>query len=144
MKQKLLLASSALELALIAGCFFWASPATADHWPRYRGADGLGNSTQRGLPVEWSQGDYAWVADLPGEGHSSPVIWNRHLFVTTATEAGLVRWVYCLDALTGATKWSRAAGYNTNRKHDKNSFASSSPATDGERVYVAFADQERF
>lgn len=118
--------------------------ARADQWPHYRGNDGLGVSSQRGLPVQWSQGDYEWVAELPGEGHSSPVIWNKHLFVTTATESGLVRWVCCLDSLTGQPKWSRPAGYNTNRKHNKNSFASSTPATDGERVYVAFSDQERF
>ena len=122
----------------------FASPILADNWPRYRGVDGLGVSTAKGFPTTWSQGDYEWVVELPGEGHSSPVIWDRDLFVTTATDGGLVRYLLCLDAVTGKTKWSRAAGFNTNPKHNKNSFASSTPATDGERVYVAFADEERF
>jgi len=120
------------------------SPALAQNWPRYRGADGSGVSQAKGFPTSWSQGDYEWVVELPGEGHSSPVIWDRDLFVTTATDEGRVRYLLCLDAGTGKIKWSRAAGFNTNPKHAKNSFASSTPATDGERVYVAFADEERF
>ena len=120
------------------------SAANAENWPRYRGTDGLGVSVQVGIPTEWSEGDYAWVTPLPGEGHSSPVVWNKHLFVTTATDGGLVRYLCCLDSITGEIKWTRAAGYNTNRKHAKNSFASGTPATDGEHVYVAFSDQERF
>jgi outer membrane protein assembly factor BamB len=119
-------------------------PLQAENWPRYRGADGSGVSLEKGFPASWSQGDYEWVAELPGEGHSSPVIWDRDLFVTTATDEGRLRYLMCLDAVTGAIKWSRVSGFNTNPKHNKNSFASSTPATDGERVYVAFADEERF
>jgi outer membrane protein assembly factor BamB len=131
-------------LALVLTASLFASNASAENWPRYRGTDGGGVSPQAGIPVEWSEGDYSWATSLPGEGHSSPVIWNRHLFLTTATDEGQVRHLCCLDSMTGAIRWSRAAGFNSNRKHSKNSFASSTPATDGERVYVAFADEERF
>ena len=131
-------------LLLLSIVVFGASPTSAQNWPRYRGADGSGVSEAKGFPTSWSQGDYEWVIELPGEGHSSPVIWDQDLFVTTATDEGRVRYLLCLDAVTGKIKWSRAAGFNTNPKHAKNSFASSSPATDGERVYVAFADEERF
>lgn len=139
---RLRIQSSLMGILFVLGAEI--SMAHADNWPRYRGADGLGVSQQRGIPVEWSEGDYEWVVSLPGEGHSSPAIWNQHLFLTTATDEGQVRHLFCLDSTTGKIRWSRAAGYNTNRKHLKNSFASSSPATDGERVFVAFADQERF
>ena len=131
-------------LLLMLIVVFGTLPTSAENWPRYRGADGLGVSEAKGCPASWSQGDYEWVVELPGEGHSSPVIWDQDLFVTTATDEGRVRYLVCLDASTGEIKWSRAAGFNTNPKHAKNSFASSSPATDGERVYVAFADEERF
>ena len=131
-------------LLLMLIVVFGTSPTSAENWPRYRGADGSGVSEAKGFPTSWSQGDYEWVVELPGEGHSSPVIWDQDLFVTTATDEGRVRYLLCLDAATGKIKWSRAAGFNTNPKHAKNSFASSSPATDGERVYVAFADEERF
>ncbi len=120
------------------------TPAQAENWPRYRGVDGSGVSQETGFPAEWSQGDYEWVTELPGEGHSSPVIWDRHLFVTTATDEGRIRYLMCLDAITGKPLWTRPSGFNSNPKHSKNSFASSTPATDGEQVYVTFADEERF
>lgn len=122
----------------------WASSIQAENWPRYRGADGSAVSLEKGIPTAWSEGDYEWVTELPGEGHSSPVIWDQNLFVTTATDDGRLRYLLCLDSVTGKIKWSRASGFNVNPKHIKNSFASSTPATDGERVYVAFADEERF
>ncbi len=131
-------------LLLLSIVVFGTSLTSAQNWPRYRGADGSGVSEAKGFPTSWSQGDYEWVVELPGEGHSSPVIWDRDLFVTSATDEGRVRYLMCLDAVTGNIKWTRAAGFNTNPKHAKNSFASSSPATDGERVFVAFADEERF
>lgn len=116
----------------------------AENWPRLRGADGSAVSLEKSIPVAWSQSDYEWVTDLPGEGHSSPVIWDQDLFVTTAMDKGRLRDLLCLDAFTGKIKWSRASGFNLSPKHSKNSFASSTPATDGERVYVAIADEERF
>lgn len=129
-----------LGMALIAA---QATGSHAENWPRFRGADGSGIAPEQGIPTTWKPSDYKWVVDLPGEGHSAPAIWGDALFVTSAVDAGLVRTLYCLDANTGATRWSRSVGFNSNRKHQKNSFASSTPATDGERVYVAFSDQER-
>ena len=120
------------------------SSVSAENWPRYRGADGLGVTAEKGIPASWSQGDYEWVTELPGEGHSSPVVWDQDLFVTSATDEGKSRQLHCLDATTGKIKWSRTSEFQSNPKHAKNSFASSTPATDGERVYVAFADEERF
>jgi outer membrane protein assembly factor BamB len=72
------------------------------------------------------------------------VIWGKFLFVTTATDAGRLRSVVCLDAESGAIKWIRNIAFQTNPKHAKNSFASATPATDGKQVYVAFADENRF
>ena len=120
------------------------SLANAENWPRYRGSDGSGVSREKGFPTTWKLEDYEWAVDLPGEGHSSPAIWDRHLFVTTATDGGRTRLLMCLDATTGKTKWSRPAEFQVNPKHEMNSFASSSPATDGERVYVAFADEQNY
>jgi hypothetical protein len=79
------------SLSLLLLLLIVVTPTQADNWPRYRGADGSGVSQETGFPAEWSQGDYEWVTELPGEGHSSPVIWDRHLFVTTATDEGRTR-----------------------------------------------------
>lgn len=116
----------------------------AENWPRFRGADGSGVVPEQGLPVQWSATDYAWAVDIPGEGHGAPAIWGDTLFVTSAIDDGRLRSLFALSVKTGKTLWAQSIGLNTHRKHAKNSFASSTPATDGERVYVAFADQERY
>jgi len=121
-----------------------AAGALAENWARFRGEDGSGVSGEKGLPTTWSPGEYAFNVELPGEGHSAPVIWGDKLFVTSAEAEGLVRYLLCLNAATGETIWTRVVGMNKNHKHLKSSWASSTPATDGERVYVAFADSERY
>ncbi len=117
---------------------------SAQNWSRFRGENGEGISSQTGIPTSWSPGDYAWNVELPGVGHSSPVIWQDRLFVTSAVDEGAVRYLLCIDTETGDQIWSKQVGMNRSHKHVKNSWASSSPATDGERVYVAFADKEQF
>ena len=120
------------------------SASQAENWTGFRGDNGTGDSDQKGIPVSWSPGDYEWNIELPGEGHSSPVIYGDRLFVTSAVEQGAVRYLFCLNANTGEQIWSISVGHNRSHKHALGSWASSTPATDGQRVYVAFADQERY
>ncbi len=120
------------------------SSVQAENWTRFRGDNGNGTSGQKGIPATWSPGDYDWDVELPGEGHSSPVIYGERLFVTSALDEGAVRYLSCLNATTGEQIWSTKVGYSRSHKHILGSWASSTPATDGERVYVAFADDEHY
>ncbi len=132
-------------MALMVGIMMFTIPAQsaqAENWGRFRGENGTGVSPLKGLPTTWSPGDYAWNIELPGVGHSAPVIWGDHLFVTSAVDEGAGRHLFCIDANDGTRKWDQAIGMNRSHKHAKSSWASSTPATDGERVYVAFADKE--
>lgn len=117
--------------------------AHAENWTRFRGDQGDGVSHQKGIPVTWSQGDYEWNIELPGIGHSSPVIFGDKLFITSAEDEGALRHLFCLNVNTGEQIWSITVGHNKSHKHIKGSWASSTPATDGERVYVTFSDEER-
>lgn len=116
--------------------------ALADQWPRFRGPNGTGVSELKGLPTAWSESDYEWVRELPGLGHSSPVIWDGALFLTTATDDG-TRTLHRFNAMTGVEEWSQSTRLAAPRIHSKSSLASSTPALDGERVYVLFADQDQ-
>ena len=114
-----------------------------ENWSQFRGDDGSGTSSESNFPRQWSQEQIRWNVELPGVGHSSPVIWGNKLFLTSANEAGTTRYVLCLDAQTGKRIWTREMSFKRSHKHPKNSWASSTPAVDGERVYVVFADSER-
>lgn len=124
--------------AIVVGAWDLKS-ARAENWPRFRGTNGIGISDLQGVPREWTEDDYEWVVPLPGMGHASPVIWEDALFITTGDDDGM-RTLYRLDASTGEEVWSRSERLTANHLHKKNSYASSTPAVDGECVYVIHAD----
>lgn len=137
-RRLLLLTAALLTVTSLNG------PASAENWTRFRGADGSGTSTEQGIPATWSPGEVAWRVELPGMGHAAPVIWGEMLFVTSAIDEGAMRYLYCLNAATGKEIWSRETGMNRSHKHLKSSWASSTPVTDGEQVFVAFADADDY
>ena len=176
------LASLGLGVAALAPAFA-AGPAA---WPQFRGPNGSGVADEAALPVRWTTAEHvAWVADLPGRGWSSPIVWGDRVFVTSAvnanafkapgkgifgndyaaelekqglseaeivkklvnrdielaSESGEIRYVVAaLDAKTGKVLWEREAhkGPPPGGRHRKNTYASETPATDGERLYASF------
>ncbi|MES2506392.1 MAG: PQQ-binding-like beta-propeller repeat protein [Verrucomicrobiota bacterium] len=67
--------------------FVLISSGFAENWPEWRGVGGQGQSTAKDLPETWSEtSGVAWKTELPGRGHSTPVAWGEHLWVTTALE----------------------------------------------------------
>lgn len=127
------------SLALAAVLAFWLPPILdAQEWTRFRGPNGTGVHPAASLPVRWTEKNIHWKTALPGVGHSSPVVWGQRIFVTSAEDEGRRRSVLCLGAEDGEMLWSRDYTLSTHRKHRFNSFASSSPAVDAERVYVTF------
>jgi outer membrane protein assembly factor BamB len=129
---------TALAAALV---LLVVTAGSADNWPRFRGPNGTGVAADRDVPVSWSQGSgVLWKIPLPGLGNSSPVVWGDRLFVQTAPPGGKERQLVCVSASTGKLLWSRAVRGHSAKTHPKNTLASSTPATDGERVYAAFWD----
>jgi len=114
--------------------------AAAEPWPAWRGPRGDGTSTDTALPIRWSATENVlWKAPVPGKGHSSPVIWGDRIFLTTCIEGEQKRMLLCLDANTGKVLWQKTVlTAKLERKHRLNSFASSTPATDGKLVWVTF------
>jgi outer membrane protein assembly factor BamB len=110
----------------------------ARFWPRWRGPSGQGWVTGEGYPSRWSATEnLVWKVAVPGEGNSSPVIWGDRVFLTTAYDKGRRRSVLCFRRSDGALLWETfAPDASPEGAHPKNGFASSTPTTDGERVYA--------
>jgi len=116
----------------------------AENWAQFRGPNGAGISTQKGIPIKWTAKDYAWQVNLPGIGHSSPIVWEDRVVVTSAANKGEKRFIECYHTKTGKSIWSNELGGTTHPKHGLNSFASATPVTDGKKVYVSWGDNDEY
>jgi outer membrane protein assembly factor BamB len=130
-------------LFALPGAFLLASASVnAENWPQFRGPTGQGHSAETGIPLRWSATEnIAWKTELPGEAWSSPIVWNDRVFVTTATEGGASCRVLALDRKSGVILWNKEVFKQVlRRKENRNTYATPTPATDGERVYACFGD----
>lgn len=127
-----------LELALCAV----AVSAHAENWPQWRGPRLDGTSAETNVPVHWSAtSNVVWKTELPGLGHASPIVFGDQVFTVSAVAETQERLLLCLDRTNGRIAWQRRVLQSPfEKKHALNSHASSTPACDGERVFVAFLD----
>jgi len=116
-----------------------ASVASGEDWTRFRGANGAGQSDAKSIPTEWQDEDYNWQVELPGIGHSSPVIWKDRVVVTSGDPESAIRHVTCLRTSDGSEVWSRQFASVPHHLHTRNSYASSTPALDGKHVFLTWA-----
>lgn len=121
---------------------FWPAIASADNWPQFRGPSGQGESTEKNLPLKWSATDnIAWKTEIPGWGHSSPIVWQDHVFITATSKDGVSCHAICLDRKTGKILWDKELfQQKLTRLQDRNSYATPTPTTDGSLVYVVYKE----
>jgi outer membrane protein assembly factor BamB len=127
---------------ILAGVIFvhMAGLAIAsDDWSRFRGPNGSGVAIARGLPLEFGPDkNVIWKTELP-PGHSSPILTETRIFLTAFEGENLL--TICIERTTGKILWQKQVTRDRQEKLDqRNNPASPSPATDGENVYVFFAD----
>jgi outer membrane protein assembly factor BamB len=122
--------------------FISAARARAVNWPWLRGPTRQGVSAEKGLPVRWSAAEgIRWKTEIPGESWSSPIVWGDRVFLTTCTEEGKSCCVLSLDAATGKVLWDKEVHRQVpGHKNDRNTYATPTPVTDGERVHAVFGD----
>lgn len=128
----------AVPFVVVCCSLAFLQTAAAQEWTRFRGPNGSGVSPATTIPTEWTADTINWRVDLPGTGHGCPVIWGDRIFVQCDENKGQQRLLRCLSVKDGSTLWTRKFPGQTHKKHAKNSFASSTPAVDSERVYVAW------
>jgi outer membrane protein assembly factor BamB len=112
------------------------------YWPRWRGPSGQGLAEGSLYPDSWSDREHVlWKVEVPGRGNSSPIVWRDRIFLTTAYDGGSRRAVLCFRRTDGKRLWEAVAPQAQAEKiAPKNTYASSTPATDGERVYAWFGN----
>ncbi|HXX95149.1 MAG TPA: PQQ-binding-like beta-propeller repeat protein [Planctomycetota bacterium] len=163
----------ALGLGLAALAFGApAVPSREDReafWPHWRGPAGNGVAPKADPPLRWSETENVrWKRELPGLGHSTPILWRDRVFITAAMPFGdplpptagardgehdnreTVRrqkfLVLAVHRDDGRILWQRTVreGVPHETGHETGSYASHSPVTDGERVYASFGSNGLF
>ena len=131
-----------LSMTLI---LIFSDAALAENWPGWRGPRGDGTSREKNVPIRWGETqNVVWKVPIPGKGHASPIVWGKHIFVVTAIKEKKQRILLCLDRKNGKILWQRMVlEVPLERINSLNSYASSTPATDGQRVYVSFLDRDK-
>ncbi len=143
--------------------------AGAENWPQFRGPLGRGISAGA-APTTWkveSRENVRWITELPGLGHSSPILWGPHLYLTTADRPGpratiktgvfgsgdsypeqdIHQWrLLCVDRVTGKIVWNRTGheGVPSQERHLKATHCNSTPATDGQCLVAIFGSEGLF
>ncbi|MGH7340712.1 MAG: PQQ-binding-like beta-propeller repeat protein, partial [Candidatus Rokuibacteriota bacterium] len=178
MKRGSDLAASVLvgSLAIAGGrSAFAADPDASSSWAQWRGPNGQGVSAEVDLPLSWSGTENVlWKTEVPGRGHSSPIVWGNRIFLTTAIEGEAVPGakavthfdegkefvhpdgvgadhkqtlkVLGVDADNGKLLWQTTVWEGTpyDTRHRRGSFASPTPVTDGRLVYAYFGAEGMF
>jgi outer membrane protein assembly factor BamB len=115
----------------------------ASEWTRFRGPNGQGIGTGADIPVTWSDADLNWKTKLPGYGHSSPVVWENRIFVTSADADAQMCYLLAIDRLDGKIVWQQKFSFATHHINNNNSFASSTPTVDKDHVYVLLPAEDK-
>jgi outer membrane protein assembly factor BamB len=115
----------------------------AGNWPSWRGPRLDGTSAEKNVPVHWgAASNVVWKSELPGIGHASPIVWNDRVFTIASLADKQTRDLLCFDRAGGRLLWQKTVIHSPlEKKHSLNSHASSTPASDGKLVYVAFLDR---
>ncbi len=163
MKLNVMIVVALAAVVLLIATHETALAESGSNWPQFRGAEARGVSENNGLPDRWTATEnVAWKTDIPGRGWSSPIVWENRIYLTTAINFGeseeprkglymggdrldapedMHQWkAYCLDLASGEILWKKLLheGAPPQPIHIKNSYASETPVTDGERIYVYF------
>jgi len=155
-----IIATALISAFILTSTLLAQTSDTDRYWAQWRGPRHSGVSHTANPPLEWSEDrNIRWKVQIPGRGFASPVVWGDRVFVVTAVPMGLAgdaqhaprgaatprgvhRFVVlALDRKTGKTIWERVAREQEPHEGshvDNGSWASSSPITDGERVYAYF------
>lgn len=134
-----------LKIGLILLFVHWlivCDSVWGENWMQFRGSTGQGISSEKQLPITWTATkNIKWKASLPGNGWSSPIVFEDHVFLTTASEEGVSCRVICVNRNDGSIEWNTEVHrQKPGAMRKQNSYATPTPVTDGKYVYSVFYD----
>jgi outer membrane protein assembly factor BamB len=117
--------------------------SVAENWDRFRGPNGSGQSDDTGIPTKWEAANFLWKQPLSNIGHSSPVIWDDRLYLTSGDAKSGAQIISAYNAKSGKPLWEKRFDAGSYHINDLNSYASSTPSLDADCVYVLWFKEGR-
>ena len=174
LSRRSFLSTSLMALPSVALASRSIAPKAEQNWPQFRGPGSVGIADGYATKVSWNadsaSGNLAgikWRVEIPGLGHSSPIIWGDRIFVGTAVrlsgKASLrtgyygdvkaaqdndeQKWmVLCFDKATGKKRWEKVIRTSkpATERHEKSSHANTTLITDGQKLIAFFGSEGLF
>ena len=110
-------------------------------WDRFRGPGGRGIAAGQ-LPATWSADDYRWRVNVGGRDVGSMIGVDGDVVLMTSPSEGEQIGLTRIEGQTGRQLWSVPHAYRPRKQHQRSSTAQTTPTTDGERIYAAWADAD--
>ena len=132
-----------LKLALLSALVIFGSEnarSQDENWTHFRGSNLNGIAMTNKIPLRWDVSNMKWKTEIHGKGHSSPVVYDNQIWVTTATVDGKELYAVCIDYVTGKMIFDIKvfAQDDVIGKHGINTYASPTPCIEKGFVYVHY------
>ena len=130
--------TSLLTILMVSGVLWSQEPGA---WTHFRGSNLNGISSEKGFPSTWNDSaNIAWKVPESGKGWSSPVIFGKQVWFTTANQESREMRALCVDLETGFTLHDRLMFHPEKlyRIHAINSYATPTPAIEEDFIYLHF------
>ena len=132
------------QMVLLGMSFCLIGSVDGEEWTRFRGPDGAGQSDATTIPAVWTNQDYKWRVEVPGKGHSSPVVSGKQVFVTSAIQKDATKIVRALRSSDGSLLWEVRFPSSLSDLGRSSSYDTASPTVDAERIYAAWASPQGY
>ncbi len=132
------------QMVLLGMFLCWCGSVAGEEWPRFRGPDGAGQSDATTIPAVWTKEDYKWRVEVPGKGHSSPVVADEQVFVMSALQEDATKIVRSLRSLDGSLLWEVRFSSAVSELGRSSSYDTASPTVDAQRIYAAWASPQGY
>ncbi|MDD4107914.1 MAG: PQQ-binding-like beta-propeller repeat protein [Prolixibacteraceae bacterium] len=138
MKSKFSLVAWLIFISIFFGCNHFRYEN--NNWTHFRGTNLDGMAENENIPVNWDESVIQWKTEIHDRGHSSPVVYNDQIWLTTGTAGGNELYAVCIDFNTGGVIHDIKvfSQEEVERKHSLNTYASPTPCIEKNFVYVHY------
>uniref|UniRef100_UPI003217297C outer membrane protein assembly factor BamB family protein n=1 Tax=uncultured Draconibacterium sp. TaxID=1573823 RepID=UPI003217297C len=130
-------------LVILVPQLFVSCSSDNQNWTHFRGSNSDGRANVKVAPLHWTDSEnVVWKVPVKGMGWSSPVVYGKQVWLTSAEKDGHAFYTFCFDLETGKLLDEKTifTAEEPQRIHGTNSYATPTPCIEKGRVYVHYGN----